>query len=115
MEQLTIFDWMPDIQKEPELGEYVERHGANICHIMRPNYISEKIIFDCSTQSHKWYRCGILEKYFEREGGVMRSVIYTGERQRTLYDHYPGMEIWEPLPWNAYPKRMMGIYGKNAV
>ena len=109
--QMTIFDWMPTVQEEPEVGAYVTKHGAVICHIMRSNYIGSKVVYDCSTKSHKWYRVGILEKYFEREG-VMRSVIYNGSKQRILYDHYPGREIFECLPWDAYPKRMAAIYKK---
>jgi len=113
MEQLTIFNCFPQALPEPQVGEYVTEFGANICHIMRPAYIGKKVIYDCSTANHAWYRCGILEKYFMRENGVMRSVIYTGERQRILYDHYPGREIWECLPWDAYPKRMEAIYGHH--
>ena len=100
--QLSIFDFYQ--QDEPAVGEYVEGNGANICHIMRPSYIGKKVIYDCSTVSHKWLRCGILEKYFFCEG-VWRSIIYVGERQRILLDHFPGVEIFEPLPWDKYLKR----------
>lgn len=110
--QLTIFDLLPELLEEPEIGAYVTKHGANICHIMRPGYIGQKVVYECSTQSHEWFRCGILEKYFEREG-VMRSVIYVGERQRILLDHYEGRDIYECLPWNAYPKRIAAI-GRRA-
>lgn len=105
---MSIFDWMPTIQAEPAVGEYVKSHGQNICHIMRPSYIGKKVVYDCSTQAHEWYRVGILEKYFECEG-IMRSVINIGERQRILYGHYVGREIWECLPWDAYPERMAAI------
>lgn len=111
--QMSIFDYMPTLQKEPEVGEFVEHHGANICHIMRPNYIGQKVVYDCSTYSHKWFRVGILEKYFECRG-VMRSIIYVGEKQRILLDHYPGREIFECLPWDAYPERMKTI-GRRAT
>ena len=107
-DQMTIFDWMPTAQDEPEVGAYDTEHGQVICHIMRNSYIGEKVVYDCSTQSHKWYRVGILEKYFEREG-VMRSVIYNGSKQRILYDHYEGREIFECLPWDAYTARMAAI------
>lgn len=106
--QMTIFDWMPSAQDEPEVGTYVTEHGQAICHIMRNSYIGKKVVYDCSTKSHKWYRVGILEKYFEREG-VMRSVIYIGSKQRILYDHYAGREIFECLPWDAYTARMAAI------
>jgi len=104
MNQLTIFDYMPELLPEPEVGEYVDKHGAVICHIMRKGCIGHKIIYDCSTQSHKWYRCGILEKYILHENH-MRSIINVGEKQRILLDHFPGIEIYECLPWNAYTKR----------
>lgn len=107
-DQLSIFDWMPTAQDEPEVGAYVTEHGQAICHIMRNSYIGEKVVYDCSTKSHKWYRVGILEKYFEREG-VMRSVIYNGSKQRILYDHYKGREIFECLPWDTYTARMAAI------
>ena len=115
MEQLTIFDYMPELLSEPEIGEYVNRHGAVICHIMRPGYIGRKVIYDCSTSSHTWYRCGILEKYIPHEGR-MRSIINVGTKQRILLDHYSGINIYECLPWNAYPKRREAIgghHGKN--
>lgn len=106
--QLTIFDWMPELSEEPEVGSYVIKHGANIPHIMRANYIGQKVVYECSTQSHKWFRCGLLEKYFECRG-VMRSVIDVGERQRILLDHHEGRSIYECLPWDAYPERMAAI------
>lgn len=108
-EQMTIFDWMPTLQEEPKVGEYVEKHGAVISHIMRSSYIGKKVVYDCSTESHKWYLCGILEKYFECRG-VMRSVIYVGKPQRILLDHHPGREIFEPLPWDAYQKRLETVF-----
>lgn len=115
-EQMSIFDLsektdrsIPETE-EPKVGEYVSGHGANICHVMRPSYIGKKVIYDCSTKRHEWFRCGILEKYIPYEGH-MRSIIYTGERQRVLLTHYPGIEIYECLPWDAYPKRMKAIYG----
>lgn len=90
---------------EPDVGEYVRSTGATICHIMRPHYIGQKVLFDCSTQSMRnLYKCGILEKYIPHEGR-MRSIIYTGAKQRTLLTHYPGIEIYECLPWEAYSER----------
>ena len=102
-EQLSIFDLLP--KQEPEIGEYVNSHGANICHIMRPAYVGKKVIYDCSTVSHKWLRCGVLERYFKHEGHY-RSVINVGERQRILLDHFPGREIFEPLKWDEYPRKV---------
>lgn len=121
--QLSIFDWQneqrtPQEVIEPEVGEWVENHGANICHIMRSSYIGKKVIMDKSTENHKWFQCGILEKYFFNAGsGRWRGVIYHGERQRALYDFFPGHEIFECLPWDAYPKRMeaIGRKGRNAM
>ena len=123
--QMNIFDFIPEPQqqhskviakdlKEPEVGEWVESHGAIICHIMRKSYIGKKVIIDKSTQTHKWFRCGILEEYFECRG-VMRSVVFTGEKQRHLIDHYEGINIYEPLPWDAYPERMKAIFGRKYV
>lgn len=111
--QMTIYDWMPTMRKEPAVGEYVTKHGANICHIMRPSYIGKKVCFDVSTQNHKIYQVGILEKYIPHEG-YMRSVIYTGKKQRSLITHYPwtGADLFECLPWDAYPERMAAI-GKH--
>lgn len=97
--QMDLFDWMPSLQPEPEVGEYMDRTGANICHIMRPNYIGKKVLIDVSTQSHKWYLCGILERYFERDGH-MRSVVYTGKKQRSLIDHVNGRTLYECKPWD---------------
>ena len=112
MEQMTLFDWMPTVQPEPEVGEYVTECGAVIPHIMRPSYIGSRVLYDCSTQSRRWYRVGILEKYIPHEGR-WRSVIYYGKKQRSLVTHYPGVEIFECLPWEAYQKRMEAIYGRS--
>ena len=106
--QMSIFDWMPTLKTEPAVGEYVETHGAIICHIMRPHYIGEKVVMDKSTNIHKWYQVGILEKYFNCNG-VMRAVVYDGSKQRNLIDFYSGVNIYECLPWDAYPKRMEAI------
>lgn len=93
---------------EPEVGEYVRSTGAVICHIMRPSYIGQKVLYDCSTQSMRnLYKCGILEQYIPYEGRY-RSVIYDGRKQRVLLTHYPGREIYECLPWDAYPERTKG-------
>lgn len=120
MEQLTIFDWMPEAQPEPEVGEYIKEHGANIPHIMRPGYIGQKVCFDCSTQSREMYRVGILEavnpsyywhldEYGEyRKDTCDRVVIFTGKKQRSLLSLMPGREIFECLPWDAYPGRKKG-------
>jgi hypothetical protein len=35
----------------------------------------------------------------------MRSIINVGKPQRILLTHYPGREIYECLPWDAYPAR----------
>lgn len=93
-EQLTLWDWMPDIMPGPEVGEYVTRHGAIICHIMRPGYIGKMVVFDCSTQSHEWFRCGILEAYIPYEN-TMRSIINVGSSAGRLLglDMFPGLEL----------------------
>lgn len=96
--QMTVFDWMPEASPEPDVGEYIERHGQVIPHIMRPRYIGEKVCFDCSTENHRWFQVGILEDYIPHEGRF-RSVVYTGKKQRALITHYPGEEIFECLPW----------------
>jgi len=80
-------------------GELVKKHGAVICHVMRPAYIGKTVVFDCSTQTQERFMCGILEDYIPYEGRH-RSIIYTGKKQRTLLTHYPGREIYELLPWD---------------
>lgn len=100
--------------KEPEIGEYVRETGAVICHIMRSGYIGRKVLYDCSTESQRnLYRCGILEKYIPYENR-MRSVINVGKPQRILLTHYPGREIYECLPWDAYPARAALLKPKPA-
>jgi len=98
---------MSVLPEEPEVGAFVPDRGAVICHIMRPHYIGQKVLFDCSTQSMKLYKCGILEKYIPYEGHY-RSIIFTGKKQRSYITHYPGREIYECLPWDAYPERTKG-------
>ena len=117
--QMTLFDWMEQsasvaqAMPEPEVGEYTEKAFAVIPHIMRPSYIGRKVLIDVSTQSREIYQCGILERYIPYEG-TYRSIVYTGDRQRSLITHRPGIEIRECLPWNAYPKRMAAI-GQNCT
>lgn len=89
-EQLSFFDQ----NAEPSVGDYVESHGAVICHIMRPAFIGKNIVVDKSTQSHEWYQLGVLEDYISYEGRF-RAIVYTGERQRQLITFYPGIEIYE--------------------
>ena len=89
---------------EPAVGETLSSTGTVICHIMRPAYIGQKVLYNISTQSMRCYRCGILEDYIPYEGR-WRSIIYYGKKQRALVTHYAGVEIFEPLPWDAYPER----------
>lgn len=124
-EQLTIFDWLPEIQEEPEPGAIVTKTGAVIPHVMQDSYIGEKVCFDVSTQSKRAYRVGILEKllpdhYYRLVGKeyvktpCRRAVIFTGKKQRSLLSLYDsGGQLFEVLPWNAYPERMAAIYGNK--
>lgn len=107
MKQMTIFDFI-----EPDVGEFVKTHGANICHIMRKGYVGKKVVIDLSTQSHEWYQVGILEKivpscYYRNDERVEcdRAIVFTGARQRQLITLMPGVEIYECLPWDNYPER----------
>lgn len=115
-EQISIFDWMPTLRKEPEVGEWVTEHGQAIPHIMRRSYIGRKVVMDKSTQSMKAYKVGILEKvvtdfYWHGEEKVEcdRSIVFDGGKQRNHILHMPGQEIFECLPWDAYPERMNSI------
>lgn len=81
--QISIFDWMPSSAPEPNIGDYVKRPGAIICHIMRAGYIGRKILVDVSTEHNELYQCGILENYIPYES-FMRSIVYVGDRQRKL-------------------------------
>ena len=105
MTQTSLFDFMPTLMVEGNVGEYVTKCGAVIPHIMRKNYIGEKVLIDVSTQSMKCFQIGILEDVIQCEGRD-RSIVYTGKKQRSLITHYPGVEIREVLPWDAYPDRM---------
>ena len=118
--QIGLFDYMPTLQKEPEVGEWVDTTGANIPHIMRRSYIGRKVVFDVSTQSRTCYRVGILEAvrddhYYQLEDGTYQPrpcdmvVIFTGKRQRSLISLMPGREIFESLPWDAYEARNKAI------
>ncbi len=123
--QITIDEWLgldnrrklktikQEHPEEPEIGAWVETHGAVIPHIMRPHYIGKKVVMDKSTASRTWFRVGILERYFPN-GTYYRAVIFDGDRQRQLIDFWPGVEIYECLPWGEYPERMKAIY-KNEL
>ena len=108
--QMSLFDFL-----EPEGGKWVTKHGAAIPHIMRPSMIGKKVVYPCGTQSRpNDCRVGVLEKYiWNPDNECMRSIIYTGKTQRTLFDHKNGRNIYECLEWDAYPARMSNI-GKRA-
>ena len=105
--QLSLFD-LPGMRREPDVGEYVKECGAVICHIMRRGYIGRKVLIDVSTQSVALFQCGIMDDYIPYEGRY-RSIVNTGKRQRALITHYPGVEIWECLPWEHYEARQRTI------
>lgn len=118
--QQSIFDFMPEIMPEPGIGEIIEKAGAAIPHIMRPGYIGRKVCYDCSTQSKKGYRVGILEAvneafYYSLESEDYKRIpcdrvtIFTGKRQRSFILMMPGSEIFECLPVKAYQKRNEAI------
>ena len=113
MNQMSLFDFMPTLMVEPEVGEYVKECGAVIPHIMRKGYIGKKVLIDVSTQSCTCYQVGILEKIvparYWGDGEWIeceRSIVYTGKKQRSLISHYPwATELRECLPWDAYGRR----------
>lgn len=117
--QMSIFDYMPTMQQEPDVGEFITKHGQVICHIMRPGYIGKKVCFDVSTESMRMFQVGVLEKivtvgwyYNGKLGDCDRAIIYTGKKQRSLVTLSPGVNIYECLPWDAYPERMKAIGGR---
>lgn len=124
MEQLTMFDWMPTLKEEPEVGAWVKEHGAVIPHIMRKSYIGKKVVMDLSTESRQCFKVAILEQVLpdfywhnddpDDESGWQkvecdRSVLYTGKKGRSYITHMPGREIYECLPWDAYQERKEAI------
>ena len=111
MNQMSLFDFMPTMMVEPEVGEYVKECGAVIPRIMRKGYIGKKVLVDKSTESLTIFQVGILEDVIPYEGRE-RSIVYTGSRQRSLITHYPGREIRECLPWDAYERRQDAIYNR---
>ena len=115
IEQMSIFDVLSRQEHEehinmiePPVGTYVDACGAVICHIMRKSYIGRKVLVDRSTQSMTCFQVGIMEDYIPYEGR-MRSIVYVGKKQRALVTHYPGVEIREVLPWDAYEERNKAI------
>lgn len=110
--QLDLFDVCEQLKTEPEVGEYVNEPGAVICHIMRRGYIGKKVLIDVSTTGMTVFQCGILEDYIPYEGR-MRSIVFTGQKQRALVTHYPGVEIHECMSWHWYEKRQKVIGGRH--
>ena len=100
--QMSIFDCFPDLCLKP--GDYVKKHGAVICHVMRPAFIGKLVVIDRSTEHHEWWQVGRLEDYIPYEGR-WRSIVYTGKPQRSLITHYPGVEIYEVKPWSFEDRR----------
>ena len=109
MNQMSLFDFMPTMMVEPEVGTYVKKSGMVICHIMRRGYIGRKVLVNKSTVGNQIYQVGILENVIDIEGRD-RSIVFTGQKQRQLITHYPGIEIYEVLPWDAYERRQDAIH-----
>ena len=121
--QLTIFDLCPASQPEPDVGEWLEHPGPVIPRIMLPGYIGKKILTDMSTQSHKWYKVGILEEirqgfcyqYNACVNGEYKKmpcellIVFDGKKQRGMLNLTMGEVVYECLPWDAYPERMAAI------
>ena len=114
--QLSIFDVFPTVKEEPKVGEWVKEPGAVIPHIMRPSYIGKKVLMNKSTQSMRIYKVGILEKLVpgfywngDRKIETDVAIIYDGGKQRNYITFMPGQEIYEVLPWDAYPARVDAI------
>ncbi len=118
--QVSMFDWMAedDIEvEEPDVGAWVETHGAVICHIMLPSYIGRKVVMDKSTQSHKWYKVGLLESvrngfYYHGDDKVPCdiAIVYDGGKQRNIINMALGGQLYECLPFHDYPKRERAIF-----
>lgn len=108
-DQISIFDYKPTLRQEPDVGAHIPEVGAVIPHIMIPSYIGKKVAFNCSTESRRCFRVGILEEYVPY-GDYMRAIIFDGKRQRALVTLYPWMDgIHEVLPWESYPGRIEAI------
>ena len=105
MQQISLFDFPENERFKP--GMYVESYGPAIPHIMRPGFIGKCVVYDCSTVSHKWFIVGRLEKYvWNDDNKCWRSIIYIGQKQRSLIDHMWGREIYKPEPWDFEKRRM---------
>lgn len=129
-QQMTLFDLFDLSEGKTEKGDlhpgdYIESHGAVICHIMRPGYIGKMVAYDCSTESHKWIRVGILKDYIPYEGR-WRSIIDVGKGRDhyILLTHYEGRNIYEvpkrewesqARAWNfdKMPKKVAPKRGKH--
>lgn len=99
MEQISIFDWMPSLIPEPNPGDWVEDHGELICRGQIESFLGKKIVMDCSTQSHEWYKVGIVEKilpaiYYHNgvETETVRVIVDDGKRTRCYITYIPGEE-----------------------
>lgn len=103
--QMTIWDF-PQALPEPFVGEFGKTHGQIICHVMRKGYTGKKVLIEVAAGT---FQCGILEEYAEMPNGLMRSTVRVGNGLKYRITHRPGVEIFEPLPWDAYPERMRAI------
>lgn len=67
--QLSLFDMLP----KPRVGEYVVVHGTLLSwNDIRPGMT---LIYDCSTQNHKWLKVTTVEK-----------IIHTPDDWRVILD-----------------------------
>ena len=110
MEQMSIFDWLPTLSPEPQAGDLVEDHGAEIPPEQIESFVGKKIVMDRSTESHEWFRVGVLEKilpgiYYHNgvETDTIRLIIYDGGKQRNYMTYIPGYRwVYEltEIRWN---------------
>ncbi len=69
-------DSFPDLK----IGEFFENHGALLT--WEELRIGMKVLMDCSTESHSWFRAGQVEKFTQLDSGEDRVILRDGTRSR---------------------------------
>ena len=80
--QINLFDLLAQ-STDPRPGDYVEISGRELSFDECVSRVGQIVIFDRSTESHKWYQAMRIEKLVQTEDG-RRLICYDGCKQRAL-------------------------------
>lgn len=79
-EQISLFD------AQPNVGALVEKHGRLLSFDEIAARVGDRIVYECSTQSHEWFKIVLVESIYVYPDGHRRLIYFDGHKQRGLVD-----------------------------